>query len=100
MTIFDVKFGFREDAPHREYFKAMISADINYINNIVEAEGFVSYERICSVMGVYPDPELIGKIGVYYYREGMVLDILWTEEPPDDLSMRYVAKIVEKEDVK
>ena len=85
-TILDMTFNeyFRpESEGHAEYWKIQNAANERYLNDIIEAKGYLTLEKLAEVLQVYITPDEIDRTKVLRYELGKILRVNRTQVDTD-----------------
>ena len=78
-TIVDVDYAYDTIAPN-EYLYLRINSAQRYLNDMLQSFGYLSYETVCRVLEIKPDPDLIDALEVLRYDPEKELDIYMVDD--------------------
>lgn len=78
-TIVDLTYYVDKTAPS-EYLYLRINSAYKYLNDILKSYGFLSYETVCRVLEIKPDPDMIDALEVLRYDPEKELDIYMVDD--------------------
>lgn len=78
-TIVDVDYAYDKIAPN-EYLYLRINSAQRYLNDMLQSLGYLSYETVCKVLEIKPDPDLIDALEVLRYDPEKELDIYMVDD--------------------
>ena len=78
-TIVDVEYACDKIAPD-EYLYLRINSAQRYLNDILQSLGYLSYETVCRILEIKPDPDLIDALEVLRYDPEKELGIYMEDD--------------------
>lgn len=84
-----------DDMETMQYIKMRDRANLSYINDILKTKGWISIEKVCNIMEIPIDPDIIEDTFVFRIMAGKKLDIL--KECIGDYRYRFHFIVVEDE---
>lgn len=65
-----------DDAESHKYHELRDAANLKFINELLKLKGWITIEKICDILGISIDPDVIEDTFVFRIMDGKKLDIV------------------------
>lgn len=85
-----------DDAESHKYYELRDAANLKFINELLKLKGWITIEKICDILGISIDPDVIEDTFVFRNMDGKKLDIV--KERIRDYTYRFHFVVAEDKD--